>query len=199
MTVKIGIDIGQKRDHSAICIIEEDTREPNDEYHFLVRHLERLPLGTSYPVVADCIANAYDGVRKRTRENTYFYVNATGLGKPILDVIRRRLGVRLYGVYFTHGDRRIADGPTITLGKAYLVARLQTLLQLKRLHLPRNPDTEVLAQELLDYDIKVEPDANDRYGAFRVGTQDDLVTALGLAVQVDPIGKWKLTTIYHSC
>ena len=28
-------------------------------------------------------------------------------------------------------------------------------------------------------------DANDRYGAFKVGTQDDLVTALGLALQDD--------------
>ena len=27
--------------------------------------------------------------------------------------------------------------------------------------------------------------ANDRYGAFKVGTHDDLVTALGLAVQLD--------------
>jgi hypothetical protein len=32
----------------------------------------------------------------------------------------------------------------------------------------------------------VEPDANDRYGAFRVGRHDDLVTALGLAVHRAP-------------
>jgi hypothetical protein len=31
----------------------------------------------------------------------------------------------------------------------------------------------------------VSEDANDRYGAFRVGSHDDLVTALGLAVQTD--------------
>lgn len=30
-----------------------------------------------------------------------------------------------------------------------------------------------------------QSDANDRYGAFAVGTHDDLVTALGLAVQTD--------------
>ena len=29
----------------------------------------------------------------------------------------------------------------------------------------------------------------DRYDAFRVGTHDDLVTALGLAVLVDPPGR----------
>ena len=39
--------------------------------------------------------------------------------------------------------------------------------------------------ELLDYEIRVDQNANDRYGAFRVGTHDDLVTALGLATQDD--------------
>jgi hypothetical protein len=41
-------------------------------------------------------------------------------------------------------------------------------------------------QELLDYEIRVDENANDKYGAFRVGTHDDLVTALGLAVQREP-------------
>jgi hypothetical protein len=42
-----------------------------------------------------------------------------------------------------------------------------------------------LSEELLDYEIRVDENANDRYGAFRVGTHDDLVTALGLATQAD--------------
>lgn len=56
---------------------------------------------------------------------------------------------------------------------------------LGRLHLPRTAEAETLAEELLDYEIRVDQDANDRYGAFRVGAHDDLVTALGLAVQLD--------------
>jgi hypothetical protein len=32
----------------------------------------------------------------------------------------------------------------------------------------------------------VSEDGDDRYGAFRVGSHDDLVTALGLAVQLEP-------------
>ena len=69
---------------------------------------------------------------------------------------------------------------------AYLVARLQALLQTGRIHLPGTAEAEVLAQELIDYEIRVDPDANDRYGAFKVGTHDDLATALGLAVQREP-------------
>lgn len=43
-----------------------------------------------------------------------------------------------------------------------------------------------MARELMEYDIRIEADANTRYGAFTVGTQDDLVTALGLAVSQKP-------------
>ena len=93
------------------------------------------------------------------------------------------------GVYFTYGDRRgvkkTFNVPEVTLGKAYLVSRLQALFQNGRLHLPRGREPEALRAELVDYEIRVDENANDRYGAFKVGTHDDLVTALGLAVQVD--------------
>lgn len=45
----------------------------------------------------------------------------------------------------------------------------------------------------MSYELRVDDNANDRYGAFRVGTHDDLVTALGLAVQVDPrLSGWEM-------
>ena len=73
----------------------------------------------------------------------------------------------------------------MTIGKAYLVARLQMLLQNGRIHLPTNhPEAVAMRNELLEYEIKVDQNANDRYRAFRTGMHDDLVTALGLAVQV---------------
>lgn len=62
-----------------------------------------------------------------------------------------------------------------------LVTRLQTT----GVHLPESEEARILAEELMEYEVKVSEDANDRYGAFRVGTQDDLVTALGLALQDD--------------
>ena len=72
------------------------------------------------------------------------------------------------------------------LPKAYLVSRLRALLQTGCVHLPRTAEAEALAAGLLDYEIRVDQNANDCYGAFRVATHDDLVTALGLAVQCDP-------------
>jgi hypothetical protein len=96
-------------------------------------------------------------------------------------------------VYFTHGDRRVEQRDrSISLGKAWLVSRLQALLQTARILLPRTTEAHVLAQELLDYEIHVDEKANDTYGAFRVGSYDDLVTALGLAVQ-EPVRQPRIT------
>jgi len=74
----------------------------------------------------------------------------------------------------------------VSLGKTWLVSRLQVLLQTGRILLPKTAEAEALAKELMDYEIRVTEQANDTYGAFKVGTHDDLVTALGLATQVDP-------------
>ena len=186
--VTLGVDVGQRRDPTAIAVVEAEHRDLEDgraEVHHLVRHLERLPLGTSYPNVAARVAAVAAGARARAGNRPTLYVDATGVGTPLVDVLRdARVRADLVAVYFTHGDRRQqVDEREVRLGKAWLVARLQVLLQTGRVHLPRTAEAEALARELLDYEIRVNPDANDRYGAFAVGTHDDLVTALGLAVQ----------------
>jgi len=164
-----------------------------EESHFIVRYLDPLPAGIPFPVIADRVGEILAKVTERTDESLTVYVNATGKGTPVVDLLREvaRRG-RVVPVYFTHGDRRAQDQGRITLGKAFLVCRLQTLLQTGRLHLPRTSAAEVLAAELRSYEVEIEPDANERYGAFSVGSHDELVTALGLAVQTDP-ARWDLT------
>lgn len=190
--ITMGVDIGQKRDPTALCVAETELRqvEGRTEIHFVVRHLERLPLGTPYPRVAERVARICDQVRARTGAGPLVYMDATGVGQPVVDILRERLpGGWVVPVYFTHGDRRVetreGEGVRVTLGKAHMVSRLQALLQNRRLHLPRSREAETLTEELQNYELRVSEDANDRYGAFRVGTHDDLVTALGLATQDD--------------
>jgi hypothetical protein len=203
MGIVMGVDIGQKRDPTAIAVVEHERRvvgrkpvtsgdvivrwKEQTEHHYSARHLERLPLGTPYPEVARRVAELADGVKERTgKRASKLYVDATGVGQPVVDMLKET-GVRPVGVYFNYGDKRVETSRTqISLGKAYLVSRLQALLQSGRIHLPRTDEAEALAQELLEYEIRVDQNANDRYGAFRVGTHDDLVTALGLAVQAEP-------------
>jgi hypothetical protein len=38
-----------------------------------------------------------------------------------------------------------------------------------------------MIEELLNYEIHVSEEGRDQYGAFKIGSHDDLVTALGLA------------------
>ena len=203
--VVVGVDIGQKYDPTAIAVVEHEwrKRDGREEDHWLIRHLERLPLGTPYPQVADRLEEVVGNVKKRRSEvreplpwggyevrtvtpSVTIYVDATGVGQPVVDEMATR-GPWVVAVYFTHGDKRTEEGwRTVKLGKVWLVSRMQTLLQAGRIHLPNTQETHDLAQELLDYEIRVSEDANDRYGAFKVGTHDDLVTALGLAVQRVP-------------
>jgi hypothetical protein len=189
-TITIGVDIGQRRDPTAIAVVEgEDRPGPTQRpvWHHVARHLERLPLGTSYPDVAARVSAVVASVTARAGATPAVYLDATGVGTPVVDVLRQAgIAGRLIPVYFTYGDRRTvnADG-AVSLGKAWLVSRLQALLQGGWLHLPQTAEATALHRELLDYEIKVDQDANERYGAFRVGSHDDLVTALGLATQVD--------------
>ncbi len=204
--VIIGADIGQKHDPTAIAVAEIEWRPIDGRRvdHYIIRHLERLPLGTAYPAVADRLTAVVVNVRAAARAAAGatggttgpstgvfalgFYVDATGVGQPVVDLLAH-VGTPVMPVYFTHGDRRLEqDGPPryISLGKAWLVSRLQALLQTGRILLPKTSEAAALAKELMDYEIKVDQDANDKYGAFKVGTHDDLVTALGLAVQSDP-------------
>ena len=208
-TVVVGVDVGQRRDPTAIAVVEHTPREraqvtpasrPSSalvldatvqtEQHYVVRHLEALPLGTLYPVMAARVADVCAVVGRRTGAHPDLFLDATGVGTPILDVLSAaQVPAYLYAVYFTHGDRRVWGTGELHLGKAWLVSHLQALLQSNRLHLPQTREAEALGKELLDYEIRVDEQANDRYGAFKVGAHDDLVTALGLAVQ-EPPRRW---------
>lgn len=219
--ITIGIDVGQKVDPTAICVSEHETRSVRTETpvpgwlptggpltpshmattstteHFTVGHLERLPLRTSYPDVVRRVVAIEEGVFKRVGVYPRIYVDATGVGLPVVELLDRACKGKVVGCYFVHGtQRRIVDGDTgigagvsgggVSLGKAWLVSRLQVLLQNGQLHLPNTHEARALAEELKVYEIRVDENANDKYGAFKTGTHDDLVTALGLSVQDTP-------------
>jgi hypothetical protein len=191
--VTLGVDVGQRVDPTAISVAEGDARmvdgKDRPEGHHVIRHLERLALGTPYPQIVARIAAVAAGVVERTGERPRLYLDATGVGTPVLDLLRDAgVQAQLVAVYFTHGDRRTVDEHgDVRLGKAWLVSRLQALLQTGRLHLPDTKEARQTGKELLDYEIRVDQDANDKYGAFKVGSHDDLVTALGLATQIEPV------------
>jgi hypothetical protein len=175
-----------------LCVVEIESRRGGNgqkEEHYLVRHLERLPVGTSYPKMAERCGEVAKAVKDRTRSRPEAYVDATGFGGELVDLVKKHGDYsRVRPVYFNHGDRRTQEKGEVKLGKGWSVCRMQTLLQTGKLHLPRSTEAETLAEELMDFEVKPQPD-NDLYGAYKVGTQDELVTALGLAVQKPPSGR----------
>ena len=200
-TVTIGIDVGQRVDPTAIavCQLEGD--------YFTVHYLERLPLGTAYPAVAKRVRVLFERTAKKVAlelsqpmllalpdaleeagRRIWTFIDITGVGSPVCELLREGMGAEhITGVSFTYGDRcGVYPGSREgSLGKGFLVSRLQVLLQSRRIALPETSEARALAEELLDYEIRVTDDANARYGAFKVGTHDDLVTALGLATLFD--------------
>lgn len=204
MDVVIGADIGQKQDPTAIAVAEmqwrgEGQREGRDD-HWVIRHLARLPLGTSYPDIVAELVRVSAAVKARVEEvrvplmggavhevtrvvpTVTLYVDGTGVGAPVVDLLDAA-GANPIGCYFTYGERRTQQGREVRLGKAWMVSRLQALAQTGRLHLPKTDEAEATRKELLDYEIRVSDDGHDTYGAFKTGKHDDLVTAIGLAVQ----------------
>lgn len=193
MTVRLGVDLGQRRDLTAVCVAEGERREVEGrtESHFLVRHLERLPLGTPYPQVADRVARIADQVRKKAGESPTVFVDATGVGQPVVDLLRERVhSGAVVAVWFTYGDQRTetweGDDLRVSLGKGHMVSRLQAMLGSGRLHLPRTREAGALTDELLNYELRVDQSGHETFGAFKTGTHDDLACALGLATQIDP-------------
>lgn len=193
MAITIGVDIGKMQDPTAVCVAEGEWREVEGrtESHFVIRHLERLPLGTVYPRVADRIAQITDQVRAKTGESPTVFIDGTGVGTPVVDLLRERVrSGEVVAVTFIARDRRTetweADHLRVTLGKSFMVSRLQAMLRTGRLHLPRTREAEVLTRELLSYELRVDQNGHETFGAFKAGAHDDLVTAVGLATQIDP-------------
>ena len=69
----VGADIGQARDPTALAVIEAEAEM------ILVRHLERLPLGTPYP---DAVKRIGEVVQ--TLPGAELVVDATGVGRPVV-------------------------------------------------------------------------------------------------------------------
>src|SRR5713226_6300091 len=92
----VGLDLGQSQDPSALSVVERAevlpgamdwvSYERRGARRFRVLYLERMLLGTPYPKVVERVRQV---VRRSAREGKCTLVmDATGLGTPVLDMIR---------------------------------------------------------------------------------------------------------------
>jgi hypothetical protein len=128
---------------------------------------------------------ADDAPQGGSHDTPWLVVDATGVGTPVCDELRKALAgqrVQISEAVFTAGEK-LDVNPRIrrvSVAKMGMVARLQTLLAWRRIRLPNTAMARELADELKAFEIRAAG-ASEVAGAFRVGSHDDLVVALGLA------------------
>jgi hypothetical protein len=193
----IGVDLGQRRDNSAVAVVERvrpverrfdavqwGWRESGAPDEWVVRYLERIPLGTPYTAVT---ARVVEVARNpKLGGDRQLAVDATGVGMPVVDMLRAaQPGCGIAAVWITGGESERFDGKVWHVPKLELLARLQTLLETKRLRIAeRMREAGALRRELLDIQSARRPSGRLKVGAEGAGEHDDLALAVALAVWV---------------
>src|SRR6266566_4430457 len=159
--------------------------EPVMVNEYTIRHIRRLALGTSYPDVALHLADMLCSPMFHLRD-VRVLIDVTGVGRPVYDDLDREIRLRKQGIWygdgtfrtpnreemrslilkpitFSHGEKY--NRSTGVLAKAYLVSRLQSLLQGGRVHGPDTKEMKATVEELKVYEIKLDQDGKDTYGA----------------------------------
>jgi len=182
----LGLDLGQSNDYSALAIAERDrppgTREPAS---YALSWLQRFPLKTPYPAIVAGVATLVRQLAAREpTPSLRLVVDKTGVGAAVVDLLRReKLPGTFIDVTITGGDAVARDGNSYRVPKRDLVGTVQVLLQGERLKIASAlPEAQTLTAELLNFQVKITDTAHDTYGAWREGTNDDLVLAAALAL-----------------
>lgn len=191
-----GVDIGQAHDPTAVCILEEKYPEipPGTwgsnvavlqrrvkEYKapLQVRHLERLPLQTSYPAQVDYVRSL---LARPPLQQPATFIDYTGVGRPVFDLFLKARMARVYGVSITAGNEVHRKERGWSVPKQILMSKLQALLHTEQLKIAAGiADAPVLLREMKDFRVQFSSAGNALFNA-REGAHDDLVLAVALAV-----------------
>ena len=193
----VGVDLGQRRDHTAIAVVEQSRGE------LLVRFLMRVPLGTPYPIVVDLVREVT--AHEQLAGRCVAVVDATGVGAPVVEMLRAEgPACDISSVTITGGEKESGGagygGGHCNVPKRDLIASVQLALERGELRIAKGlREREALVEELVDVRKTARESGRDRVGAERAGEHDDLVIALALAcwkgrrpVKVNSFGKVRL-------
>ena len=194
-----GLDIGQMTDPTALAVLEREVldRGTRVEGRFLLRYLERVPLMTPYPVMVE-------GVRQRLQalgEPCQLIVDATGVGRPVLDLFRgydsrilpdawqeqaailRRPFIPI-GITITNGERVSSERfDEWHVPKRLLIMGMQVAMQQGRLLVANAlPEGPTFVKELQNFTWRPTKTNEDSYAAHRDGQHDDIILATAIGI-----------------
>jgi len=181
----VGLDLGQKRDHSAIAVVEREESPMawmgSSVRGMRVRQLERIPLGTPYTQVVERVAQIVQHPLLAGRSR--LVADATGVGAPVVDLLKaRRLGCPLTAVTITSGDSAHSIGEHWHVPKRDLLTGLLVMLEAGELKIPLQlAEAGTLVRELSQVEMRHKAGGALRMGADGAGEHDDLVIAVALA------------------
>ncbi len=195
----IGVDLGQARDYTAIAVFERfqeltgkaERGRWTTQTRYELPHLERPPLGTSYPAIIERLQDLI--TQLPPHERLRVLVDRTGVGRPVVDLMRRAK-LQVVPIDITFGGAAHGGGyGGFNVPKKELVSNLAILFQSERVKVARTlPEAATLVEELQNFKMKITPAGNDTYEAWRESDHDDLVLAAAMACWY---GEKKLGTI----
>jgi hypothetical protein len=186
----VGVDLGQTIDPTAVAVIEKQRkpalgigRVPDPLEYFppvyRVRHLERIPLRSSYPDIVSHVGRLM--ATAPLSSGARLVIDQTGVGRPIYDMFRAA-GLRPTGITITSGDSWSCDGDSYRVSKLLLVSRLQAALHSGLLQVASSlPEAAALKAELADFRVNYTATGYSQFGA-REGRHDDLVLSVAIAL-----------------
>ena len=192
----MSVDLGQAVDYTAISIVEQVGAGGRERTGYLLRYLDRPPLGTTYPAIVRRVLSLLDRA-PLSRQETPLVVDRTGVGGAVVDMFTAS-GVRPRAITIHGGDAVTDTDPyNLRVPKRDLASTLVALFQTARLQVAAGLElAPVLATELLNFKVKVNvASGHDSYEAWRENVHDDLVLSVAMACwfgeyQNAPAGVW---------
>ena len=178
----IGLDLGKKVDYTVLTISTFSLQDG-----VIVRKIERLPLGTTYPKIVSYVVDIMKVLRQKG-EIVSFYWDGTGPGETFTDFMLKALQ-----------EARLDDFPSapiiLTGGvkgtKLEIISNMRFLFETKQLHFeyPASDtgrrEIDALIDEMRNYeDRRSSPSGDDvSLGVFKTGKHDDMVTSCAFSAK----------------
>lgn len=140
-----GLDLGLRRDPTALAVLEDVTRATGefDFVHYrdvtetvlILRAVETLPLETPYADLPEILAGRLR--RLPTCAARHLVVDCTGAGLPVLENLRAaRLAVTLHPIVITGGQEPGSLAHAQSVPRRVLLENLRAVLETGRLRIP---------------------------------------------------------------
>ncbi|QOZ48758.1 hypothetical protein XH89_17675 [Bradyrhizobium sp. CCBAU 53340] len=202
----VGVDLGQSTDPTAISVMHHRVIPLDDwikneklqiwrqrsSVHFDVRHLERLPLGMSYPQQIQRVVNLLARPPLDTLKPT-LVIDETGVGRPVGDMFDAA-GLSPSRITITAGLEATQHGAkTWHVPKGLLISNLEAHSHSGELRIAADAnDAAALKGELKDFKRRISEAGRTTYAA-RVGAHDDLV--LSVAITLWMATQWSAASV----